>query len=157
MREFRLKLASPSSSSWACSEQKDGRPVGGPAARAWGNGGFCGLKSVRFFVIRPLCCAREQQHDTQEQATDDHRSLPKEPNFLPITYRFCLLHVSPSIVPLIQFAQYSHVGLGSPGLGTLVLVLSSRVFLGFGVTSSRSGSRCSAIAACSKALSRTVR
>ena len=35
--------------------------------------------------------------------------------------------------------------------------LSSLVFLGFGFTSSRSGSRCSVIAACSKALSCTVR
>src|SRR5215470_15577992 len=81
--------------------KEEERPVGGPAARAWGNGGYRGPKSVRFFVVRSPCCACEQQHDTQEQATDDHRSLPKERNFLPITYRFCLLHPSQSIVPLI--------------------------------------------------------
>ena len=48
-----------------------------------GNGGYRGLKSVRFFVTSrwarggSLHCAREQQDDTQEQTTDNHVVAPR--------------------------------------------------------------------------------
>ena len=57
--------------------EKEERPVGGPAARAW-EWRVRGLKSVQFFVTphkargRPYRCAREQQDDAQEQTPDNH-------------------------------------------------------------------------------------
>ena len=56
--------------------QKNERPMGGPAARAW-DGGYNNPKSVRFF--RPFGCAREQQDDTQEQTSYNHSVTPESP------------------------------------------------------------------------------
>jgi hypothetical protein len=63
--------------SWGNAARKNERPTGGSAARAWGDGRVCVLKSAGFFIPhgagrRPFRCARKQQHDAQEQTPDNH-------------------------------------------------------------------------------------
>src|ERR1700757_1004774 len=53
--------------------QKNERPVGVPAALAWGDGGYLAGRSVtRLRGSRSFDCARKQQNNAQEQDHNNH-------------------------------------------------------------------------------------
>jgi hypothetical protein len=57
--------------------KKNERPVGVPAALAWGDGGYlAGRSVVRLRGSRLFDCAREQQNNAQEQDCYDHSTHP---------------------------------------------------------------------------------
>jgi len=61
--------------------QKSERPVGVPAALAWGMEGLQIESSILLERGRLFRCARQQQNNTQEQDRYDHPPTPEaEPN-----------------------------------------------------------------------------
>src|ERR1700757_504113 len=72
--------------------QKNERPVGVPAALAWGDGGYLAGRSVtRLRGSRSFDCARKQQNNAQEQDHNDH----------PPTRCRTLLPTTATIVPAV--------------------------------------------------------
>jgi len=60
--------------------KKSERPVGVPAALAWGMEGLQVESSILFRRGRLFHCARQQKNNTQEQDRDDHPPTLEEPN-----------------------------------------------------------------------------
>src|SRR5215471_13283182 len=99
--------------------QKGERPVGVPAALAWGMEGYSAGRSISGFRRgRLFHCARQQQNNAQEKDRYDHSAHPEPEPISQLQMRFCRLEKRVSVGQGIQSGQYFPVVLlGQSGAG----------------------------------------